>query len=259
MKVGFDGGIRLEFHGAKVTSDGGLLAYRDLDDALGLFNSVSANFHDNRTGSNIQHALPTLIRQSVYSRLAGYEDVNDAERLSIDPVMRAITGKKGKDKQAASANTMGRFETELLTQRDNLRNLSDINGKWIEKAMVKTPHQRIILDMDSSESPVHGEQEESAYNGHLGAPVSIRCFASISLGIVKESCFALVMSTVLIDGKKFWNQLLRDTSKRISGNISEAMLHLQSLKSMNIWRKAVFCMPSGFPQTRYSMRRFDTC
>ena len=115
MKVGFDGGIRLEFHGAKVTSDSGLLAYRDLDDALGLFDSVSANFHDNRTGRNIQHDLPTLLRQSIYSRLAGYEDVNDAARLSIDPVMRAITGKKDKDKQAASANTIGRFETEILT------------------------------------------------------------------------------------------------------------------------------------------------
>ena len=107
MKVGFDGGIKLEFHGAKVTSDGGLLAYRDLDHTLGLFDSVSAYFIDNRTGRNIQHAIPTLLHQSVYSRPAGYEDVNDAERLSIDPVMLAITGKKDKGKQAASANTIG--------------------------------------------------------------------------------------------------------------------------------------------------------
>jgi len=72
MKVGFNGGIKLEFHGAKVTSDGGLLAYRDLDYALELFDSVSALFIDKRTGRNIQHAIPTLLRQSVYSRLAGY-------------------------------------------------------------------------------------------------------------------------------------------------------------------------------------------
>ena len=97
----------------------------------------------------------TLLRQSIYNRLAGYEDVNGAERLSVDPVMRAITGKKDNGKQAASANTMGRFETEILTQQENLRNLPDINGKWVQKAMSKTPHQRIILDMDSSESPVH--------------------------------------------------------------------------------------------------------
>ncbi len=66
LNVDFDGGIKLKFHGAKVTSDGGLLAHRDLDDALGLFDSVSSNFHDNRTGRNIRHDIPTLFRQSIY-------------------------------------------------------------------------------------------------------------------------------------------------------------------------------------------------
>ncbi|MBT4483882.1 MAG: hypothetical protein HOC71_09420 [Candidatus Latescibacteria bacterium] len=121
MKVGFGGEIKLEFHGAKLSSNGGLLAYRDLDHAMGLFDSVSSEFHDNRTERNIQHALSTLLRQSVYSRLAGYEDVNDAEQLSVDPIMRAITGKKDKGKQAASANTTGRFETDILARIVRLR------------------------------------------------------------------------------------------------------------------------------------------
>ena len=77
----------------KVSSNGGFLAYRDLDDALGLFGSVSASFIDKRTGHKIQHAVPTFLRKSIYSHLAGYEDVNDAEQLSVDPIMRAITGK----------------------------------------------------------------------------------------------------------------------------------------------------------------------
>ena len=111
MKVGFEG-IKIVFH-ARVSSNGGLLAYRDLDPALGLFDSVSTVFNDKRTGCNIQHSMPTLLRQSIYSRLAGYEDVNDAEQLSVDPVMRAITGKNDNGKQAASANTIGRFETEI--------------------------------------------------------------------------------------------------------------------------------------------------
>ena len=168
VKVGFDGSIRLEFHGAKVTSDAGLLAYRDLDEALGLFDSVPFVFHDSRTGRNIQHHLTALLRQSVYSRLAGYEDVNDAHRLSVDPTMRRITGKKLDDKNAASANTMGRFETKMLSVADNLKALSEVNGRWVERALQKTTHRRIILDMDSSASPVHGEQEASAYNGHFG-------------------------------------------------------------------------------------------
>ena len=116
IKVGFDGCINLEFHSAKVTSDGGLPAYREIEDALGLFDSVVAIFSDRRTGRNIQHDMTSLLRQSVYSRLAGYEDVNDAQRLSLDPVMRTITGKKHRGKNAASANTIGRFETDILIQ-----------------------------------------------------------------------------------------------------------------------------------------------
>jgi hypothetical protein len=158
LKVGFNGSVKLEFHGSKVTSDAGLLVYRDLNEALGLFDSASTLFQDMRTGRNIQHDIPSLLRQSVYSRLAGYEDVNDAERMSLDPVMRTITGKKTEN-NAASANTVGRFETEMLPRDENLTGLDELNGKWIGKAMEMTPHKRIILDMDSSESPVHGEQE----------------------------------------------------------------------------------------------------
>jgi len=163
LNIRFNEKIKLEFHGARLTSDGGL-AYRELDDALGLFNSASTVMSDRRTGRNIQHDMTNLLRQSVYSRLAGYEDVNDAHRLSVDPVMRAVTEKK---KNAASANTVGRFETEILPQKKNLEGLSEINGRCVTKAMEKTPHHRIVLDMDSSESPVYGEQEGSAYNGHF--------------------------------------------------------------------------------------------
>jgi hypothetical protein len=90
LKVGFDGSLKLEFHGAKVTADAGLLAYRDLDEALGLFDLASKVLNDTRSGRNIQHDIRALLRQSVYSRLAGYEDVNDADRLSIDPALWAV-------------------------------------------------------------------------------------------------------------------------------------------------------------------------
>jgi hypothetical protein len=164
LNIRFNRKTKLEFHGARLTSDGGILAYRELDDALGLFNSTSTGMSDGRTGRNIQHNMTNLLRQSVYSRLAGYEDVNDPQRLSIDPVMRAVTGKR---KNAASVNTIGRFETEILALKENIDGLSEINGRWVEKAMEKTSHQRVVLDMDSSESPVRGEQEGSAYNGHF--------------------------------------------------------------------------------------------
>ena len=204
MKMGFDGGIKLEFHGAKVTSDVGLLAYRDLDDALGLFNSVSTVFNDLRTGCKIQHDMPTLLCQSIYSRLAGYEDVNNAQRLSLDPVMRAITGKKDKDKHAASANTIGRFETKILTQRENLNSLFDINGRWIQRAMSKTPHLRIILDMDSLENPVYFEQEGSAYNGHFGCI----CFHPLFCFNQFGDCEGVLLRPGNVHSADRWKELL---------------------------------------------------
>ena len=74
---------------------------------------------------------------------------------------------QGSDRNAARTNTMSRFETETLTQEDNLKGLALMNPQWVELAMAHTPHRRVILDMDSSESPVHGQQEGAAYNGHF--------------------------------------------------------------------------------------------
>ena len=193
-----------------MTSNGGLIAYRDLDYALGLFDSVSAVFIDKRIGRNIQHDMPTLLRQSIYSRLAGYEDVNDAERLSVDPVMRAITGKNDNGKHAASTNTMGRFETEILTQHENLRNLSDINGRWVQKAMNKTPHQRIILDMDSSESPVYGEQEGLAFNGHFGCICFHPLFCINQFG----DCEGVLLRPGNVHSADRWKEVLEPVVKR---------------------------------------------
>jgi len=168
VKLQFDRRVHLEFHGATITSDAGLLACRELDDALGLTETATAYLQESRGGRNVQHQLVALLRQSVFSRLAGYEDTNDAERLAQDPAMRVIVGRRGPERQAASTNTMSRFETEVLTQNENLEGLAQLNAQWVEKAVAHTTHRRIILDMDSSESPVHGEQEGAAYNGHFG-------------------------------------------------------------------------------------------
>ena len=137
----FDRRIRLEFHGATITSDAGLLACRELDDALGLTETADECLQESRGGRNVQHRLVGLLRQSVYSRLAGYEDTNDAERLADDPTMRVVVGDRGIDKPAASTNTMSRFETEVLTQDGNVEGLGRLNAEWVDGAMSRTPHR----------------------------------------------------------------------------------------------------------------------
>lgn len=118
-RVDFDRRVRLEFRGAQISSDGGLLVMRELDDALDLSGLASETLRDNRTGKNTVHRLDGLFRQSVFGRLAGYEDVNDADRLALNPIMRQVVGGRAVYTQAASASQMGRFETETLTLAEN--------------------------------------------------------------------------------------------------------------------------------------------
>lgn len=168
LRLHFNPKVRLEFHGSTITSDAGLLPLRELDEALGLTSTASDYLKDSRTGRNIQHHLIPLMRQSIFSRLAGYDDTNDADRLARDPAMRVVVGWQGSERNAASTSEMGRFETELLTEEDNLKGLARMNAQWVERAMAQTLYRRVILDIDSSESPVHGHQEGAAYNGHFG-------------------------------------------------------------------------------------------
>jgi Transposase DDE domain group 1 len=168
LRVTFDRRLKLEFHGARITSDGGLLAYRELDDALGLTAMAASLLSENRRGRNTRHRLLGLLRQAVYGRLAGYEDLNDAERLARDPAMQAIVGRDGLDRAAASSSQMGRFETEWLGTDANLEALTNLSGAWIDRVHEQRPPRTIALDMDSSESPTHGEQEGSVWNGHFG-------------------------------------------------------------------------------------------
>jgi hypothetical protein len=166
LRVGFDRRLKLEFHGSQISTDAGLLPYRELDEVLGLSALAGEALLEVRQGKNTRHLLTGLLRQSVFGRLAGYEDVNDAERLSRDPVMRAIVDRKGLEGSAASSSQMGRFETAWLASDDNLAALIDLSGAWIDRA--RSGSKTIILDIDSSVSPTHGEQEGSSYNGHFG-------------------------------------------------------------------------------------------
>jgi hypothetical protein len=159
--------LRVEFQGARVTSDGGLILVRELDECLGLSELMERHLNDSRRGKNIQLPLADLLRRSIYSRLAGYEDVNDAARLSQDPTFRLIGSKKILERGAALTSRLQSFETGVLTQEENLAGLAALNRELLARVEDITSPRRVVLDMDSTEAPVYGRQEHSEYNGHF--------------------------------------------------------------------------------------------
>ena len=164
LRVGFDRRLKLKFLGSQVTTDAGLLAYRELDEALGL-TEMGARCADTISawGSNKQHGLSPLLRQSIYSRLAGYEDVNDAERLCVDPAMRHVVGGRASqpEKQAASTSEVGRFETEILSTKENLTALMNLSGQWIDKV-----HRRQPLEATDPRHGQLGQRDLRKAGGH---------------------------------------------------------------------------------------------
>ena len=164
FQLSFNASLKIDFQGSRVTSDGGLVLVRELDQGFGFGELIEQHLTDSRRGKNTQFPFADLLRQSVYSRLAGYEDLNDAQRLSQDPTFRLIGSEKIWDRGAALTSRLQTFETEMLAEEENLAGLARLNRALIGRAETMDSDYRTILDMDSTEIPVYGEQEQSAYN-----------------------------------------------------------------------------------------------
>ena len=214
LRFQFDCSVKVAFRGSSISSDGGLLLHRELDDALGLTDMAAGLITDPRTGRNGRHNLAGLLRQSVFPRLAGYEDVNDADRLCRDPVMRQLIGGRAVKRGAASANAMGRFETKMLTRPENLAALADLPGRWIDAVHDRRPPKSITLDMDSSESPVHGDQEGAMWNGHFQSKCLHPLFVFNQFGDL-ERCALRPGNVHSADG---WEDVLRPVLARYSSD-----------------------------------------
>ncbi len=203
FQLSFNPSLRIDFQGSRVTSDGGLLV-RELDERLGLSALIAKNMMDDRRGKNTQLPFPDLLRQSIYSRLAGYEDLNDAERLSQDPTFRLIDSEKIWERGAALPSRLHWFETEVLSQDENLEGLSRINRELIGKAEAIDSAQRVVLDMDSTEIPVYGEQEHSAYNGHFEST----CYHPLLLFNGEGDCLGAKLRPGNVHSAEDWEEVL---------------------------------------------------
>jgi len=177
---------------------------RELDERLRFGELIEQHLTDSRRGKNTQVPLADLLRQSIYSHLAGCEDVNDAERLAQDPTFRLIGSEKIWERGAALTLRLQSFETEMLTVEGNLAGLARINLKLIGKVQAVDSPQRVVLDMDSTEIPVYGQQEQSAYNGHFEST----CYHLLLLFNREGDCLAAKLRPGNVHSADGWEELL---------------------------------------------------
>jgi hypothetical protein len=136
--------------------------------------------------------------------LAGYEDLNDAVRVSADPTFRLLGSKKNWDRGGALTSRLQSFETGMLAGDDNLIGLMAVNRELIAQAETGDDSERVVLDMDSTESPVHGQQEGSAYNGHYESV----CYHPLVLFNQHGDCLAAKLRSGNVSSAEDWDELL---------------------------------------------------
>ncbi len=203
FQLSFNPALKVEFQGSRVTSDGGLILVRELDERLGFSALIAQHLTDPR-GTNTQFPLADLVRQSVYRRLAGYEDVNDAERLAPDPTFRLIGSEQIWERGAALTSRAHSFETELLARDENLAGLVTINRELIARVETMDAPRQVVLDIDSTEIPVYGQQEQSAYNGHFEST----CYHPLLLFNRKGDCLGAKLRPGNVHSAADWDEVL---------------------------------------------------
>jgi len=202
FQLSFNASLRVDFQGSRVTSDGGLILIRELDERLGFGELIEQYLTDSRA-KNARLPFADLLRQSVYSRLAGYEDVNDAERLSHDPTFRLVGSEKIWERGAALTSRLQTFETEMLAEEENLAGLARLNRALIGRAEAMDSGDRAVLDLDSTEIPVYGEQEQSAYNGHFEST----CYHPLLLFNRGGDCLAAKLRPGNVHSAEGWEEV----------------------------------------------------
>jgi hypothetical protein len=160
----FDRSISIDFQGAKITSDTGFLLLRQVDERYKILDRVASRIKDPRSPAHTDHSILQLLRQRAYQVGAGYEDCNDADQLRVDPALRLALGKA--HDFAASQPTLCRFENEVLATDQGLKALEAGLSSCAEALLRRRNKKRLILDVDSTDDPVHGNQESAAFNGY---------------------------------------------------------------------------------------------
>jgi hypothetical protein len=166
IRPDFNRSVMIDFKGAKITSDAGVIMLREVDERFGIIAPIEDRIEDFRSQRHTRHTVVQMIRQRVYQIAAGYEDCNDADHLRIDPALRLAIG-KGHD-SGASQSMLSRLENGFLGNVSGLGSLDEAIQRSNDAILKRGDRRRLIIDLDSTEDPAHGSQENAAYNGHFG-------------------------------------------------------------------------------------------
>ncbi len=151
-----------DFKGGLISSDAGLLPVRELDDRLGWTAAIASCLSDPRDPAKVEHHTLTLLRQRLFAMIAGYEDANDHTRLRHDPILKTVAD-RDLDDDLASQPTLSRFENGITA-----REVVAINRLLVEQYIQRhrrRPPKRLILDIDPTDDPCHGQQQLALFNG----------------------------------------------------------------------------------------------
>jgi len=154
----------VDFQGGEITSDAGLLLIRQADNSLGLISGLAECISDRRDARYVEHDLLTLQRQRIYQIVAGYEDCNDADVLRRDPALKAACERLLSEDDLASQPTLSRLENSV-TAKDIYR-IGEYFLDFYIKKKKKTKPKRIILDIDATDDPTHGNQQMTFFHGY---------------------------------------------------------------------------------------------
>ena len=171
------------------------------------------------------------MRQSIYSRLAGYEDTNDAERLAEDPTFRMLASGERRESSVALTSTLHWFETDVLAEERNYQGLAQVNADLVQHAAARSLSRRVVLDIDSSESPVHGTQEQSAYNGHFESV----CYHPLFVFNPEGDCLAAKLRPGNVHSAEGWDKVLH----RFRANEVRLLLGVIAYNLGNLLRRLV--------------------
>ena len=202
----------IDFQGAKITSDVGFLLMREIDDRFKIIAPMGDCLEDPRSSTHSKHSLVQMIRQRIYQIGAGYEDCNDADFLRKDPALRLALGK---DHQAGAGQSMlCRLENDILGNEAGLQALEAALTRSTDKLLKRKNKKRLIIDLDSTEDPAHGEQEGVAYNGHFAKNCfhPLFCFTSegdclggiLRPGNVHSAAGALAFIRPIVERYRTW-------------------------------------------------------